>query len=452
MELRRTVQVKLDVDGSDEERLRETFRAFREACQYTVDYAWNNRTDGGHIDTRKTWLHEQTYDDIKEQTGLNTGLIQKARDYAVDSLQQVINRWKEGEQATKPTFQSWFVAYDYRTVTYTDEGCTLATVDGRVQADFVIDETGDNPQTEYLSEEWGRKEATLHHRGGDYYLHISVVKEEDVGETESGTSRSGSFDGSQIEDLRTVLGVDLNSTGSFAVTSTGRFVGSSDHINHERDEYESRRASLQRNGSRRAHEVIERMGDRFSQWSNQKYHKWANEIVEEAVRYDCSTIVFEELDGIRERISNNKEFQQWAFNQFVAFVEYKAEEYGVSVESVNPEYTSQTCSRCGHTDRSNRRTKHDFECRECGYSVDADYNASKNVGLRYVTKQSFADVCESNDSQHVRRVQKSQDGRATCQLALKSGTLKPSEGSSSTERLEVEYMDKPHSQRAFGNL
>jgi IS605 OrfB family transposase len=415
MELRRTVQVKLDVDGSDEERLRDTFRAFQEACQYTVDYAWNNRTDDSHIDTRKTWLHEQTYDDIKERTGLNTGLIQKARDYAVDSLQQVISRWKEGEQATKPTFQSWFVAYDYRTITYTDEGCSLATVDGRVQADFLIDETGDNPQTEYLSEEWERREATLHHRDGDYYLHISVLKEEDVGETESGT----------------VLGVDLNSTGSFAATSTGMFVGSSDYINHERDEYESRRASLQRNGSRRAHEVIERIGDRFSRWSNQKLHEWANEVVEEAVRYDCSTIVFEELDGIRERISNNKEFQQWAFNQFVAFVEYKAEEYGVSVESVNPEYTSQTCSRCGHTDRSNRRTKHDFECRECGYSVDADYNASKNVGLRYV-----------------RRVQKPDDGRATCQLALKSGTLKPSEGNSSTERLEVEYMDKPRPQRA----
>lgn len=136
--------------------------------------------------------------------------------------------------------------------------------------------------------------------------------------------------------------------------------------------------------------------------------------------------MFEKLDGIRKRISNNKEYQQWAFNQFTAFAEYKAEEHGVSVESVNPEYTSQTCSRCGHTNRSNRRTKHDFQCRECEYLVDADYNASKNVGLRYV-----------------RRVQKPQDGRATCQLALKSGTLKPSEGSSSTERLEVEYMDKP---------
>jgi len=415
MELWRTVQVKLNVDESDEERLRETFRAFREACQYTVDYAWNNRTDEGQVDTRKMWLHKQTYGDIKEKTGLNTGLIQKARDYAVDALEQVISRWKEGEKATKPIFESWFVAYDHRTITYTDEGCTLATTDGRVQADFVIDETGDNPQTEYLPDEWERKEATLHHRDDDYYLHISVVKDEDVGETENGT----------------VLGVDLNSTGSFAVTSTGNFVGSSDHINHERDEYEKLRASLQQNGSRHAHETIERIGDRFSRWSEQKLHEWANEVVQEARRYDCSTIVFEELDGIRKRISNNKEFQQWAFNQFVAFVEYKAEEYGITVESVNPEYTSQTCSQCGHTERSNRKTKHDFECRECGYSVDADYNASKNVGLRYV-----------------RRVQKSQDGRATCQLALKSGTLKPSEGSSSTERLEVEYMDKPRPQQA----
>lgn len=146
MELQRTVQVKLDVDDFDDGHLRETFRAFQEACQYTVDYAWNNRTYDGHIDTRKTWLHEQTYDDIKEKTGPNTGLIQKARDYAVDSLKQVISQWKEGEQATKPTYQSWFVAHDCRTVTYTNDSCTLTTVDGRVQADFVIDEKDTTPR------------------------------------------------------------------------------------------------------------------------------------------------------------------------------------------------------------------------------------------------------------------------------------------------------------------
>nr|WP_328766906.1 hypothetical protein [Halomicroarcula nitratireducens] len=37
---------------------------------------------------------------------------------------------------------------------------------------------------------------------------------------------------------RTVLGVDLNVGGSFAVTSTGAFIGNADEMNHRRREYE----------------------------------------------------------------------------------------------------------------------------------------------------------------------------------------------------------------------
>ncbi len=74
---------------------------------------------------------------------------------------------------------------------------------------------------------------------------------------------------------------------------------------------------------------------------------------------------------------------------------------------VDPSYTSQRCSRCGHTSRGSR-SKQNFKCEECGYRVDSDYNVSKNIGMGAI----FGG-------------QKSQSGVGDGQLALKSGVLKP---------------------------
>ncbi|MEI7646597.1 MAG: zinc ribbon domain-containing protein [Chloroflexales bacterium] len=39
----------------------------------------------------------------------------------------------------------------------------------------------------------------------------------------------------------------------------------------------------------------------------------------------------------------------------------------------------QRCSRCGHTERANRRTQADFCCVVCGHAAPADYNAAINI-------------------------------------------------------------------------
>lgn len=76
-----------------------------------------------------------------------------------------------------------------------------------------------------------------------------------------------------------------------------------------------------------------------------------------------------------------KKFHTWAFNQLVEYIEYKAEAVGIDVTQVPPQYTSQRCSKCGHTARNNRPTQADFSCQNRGYEVHADYNAAKNVGF-----------------------------------------------------------------------
>jgi transposase len=49
------------------------------------------------------------------------------------------------------------------------------------------------------------------------------------------------------------------------------------------------------------------------------------------------------------------------------------------VERVNPAYTSQTCSVCGHCASENRESQAVFRCVACGHRANADLNAALNI-------------------------------------------------------------------------
>lgn len=56
------------------------------------------------------------------------------------------------------------------------------------------------------------------------------------------------------------------------------------------------------------------------------------------------------------------------------------------VERVNPAYTSQRCSACGHTSRENRESQALFLCAACGYEDNADVNAAKNIAAGHAVR------------------------------------------------------------------
>jgi len=60
-------------------------------------------------------------------------------------------------------------------------------------------------------------------------------------------------------------------------------------------------------------------------------------------------------------------------------IESVAEKFGSVVLKVNPKFTSQTCSNCGHCEKENRN-KERFLCLNCGFLADADVQASINIG------------------------------------------------------------------------
>jgi putative transposase len=54
-------------------------------------------------------------------------------------------------------------------------------------------------------------------------------------------------------------------------------------------------------------------------------------------------------------------------------------EYKTNLVRVPPQYTSQTCSVCGHVSKENRKSQSEFECVNCGHKENADFNAAKNI-------------------------------------------------------------------------
>src|SRR5690606_39869347 len=90
--------------------------------------------------------------------------------------------------------------------------------------------------------------------------------------------------------------------------------------------------------------------------------------------------------GIRERVRLRKPqrvtLHSWSFRQLGAFVGYKAARSGVAVIAVDPSYTSQQCSHCGHVDKNNRTSQETFACTSCGFAEHADVNAARNIASR----------------------------------------------------------------------
>ncbi len=75
-----------------------------------------------------------------------------------------------------------------------------------------------------------------------------------------------------------------------------------------------------------------------------------------------------------------------AYYQFKQELEVEALWNGKLLYIINPRYTSQQCLRCGHINKLNRITQRQFKCIKCKFEMNADFNASANIALRFATK------------------------------------------------------------------
>ena len=178
------------------------------------------------------------------------------------------------------------------------------------------------------------------------------------------------------------IGVDRGQTVPLvAATPDGPVVfWKAKKIRHVRRVFAKRRQKLQAKGKHRAVKKLESKERRIVTHIN---HCISKELVAMAKRYHAG-IRFEDLSGIRASTKQRKDVKSdtgqnldhWPFYQLETFVRYKALAAGVAVDTVRPHYTSQTCHRCGAT---NKRHKHAYVCTRCGYKAHADANAAMNI-------------------------------------------------------------------------
>jgi transposase len=78
----------------------------------------------------------------------------------------------------------------------------------------------------------------------------------------------------------------------------------------------------------------------------------------------------------RAKARLNRGIRANGWSALVRRLEHKA---AGRVEKVNPAYTSQTCSVCGHRAPENRKSQAVFRCAACGHQANADVNAAVNI-------------------------------------------------------------------------
>jgi len=375
----RTVSIKMDI-GNHEAALQETQKRFNEAATWIASVCWDERI------TNTNTAHHRVYAETRSRFGLGAQLAVCARAKAMEAIKAVrvqeserMARWRAAEAhrkhkgkksmpapepATCPQFGTRAsIRYDARTYRLLSlDRVSLNTTRGRVICRLIL---GKRQHDMLVDPAWENGGAEVVWRDGVYYLNVTQTCEAPP----------------QIEPSDTI-GVDLG-IASIATDSTGQhFTG--EQVRAKRSHFVARRAALQRVGTRSAKRRLKQMSRREHRYMQDVNHTIAKTLVQKAV-VSRKALALEDLTGIREQVTvrreNRYERHSWAFYQLSRFIAYKAAWAGIEVRFIDPAYTSQTCSRCGHCEKANRQTQASFLCKQCGFCCNADLNAAVNISL-----------------------------------------------------------------------
>jgi putative transposase len=97
--------------------------------------------------------------------------------------------------------------------------------------------------------------------------------------------------------------------------------------------------------------------------------------------------------NVRQKSGLNRAILDQGWGTFRRLIEYKELWRGGMAVFVDPAYTSQECSVCGHVSSENRPSQELFYCQRCGHTSNADENAARVV-LSRVGHTPYA--CELN--------------------------------------------------------
>ena len=176
-----------------------------------------------------------------------------------------------------------------------------------------------------------------------------------------------------------VVGIDVG-LEKFATLSNGEQIANPRFFRQEEKELakaQRKLAKAEKGTPERAQarKVVARVHERI----RFKRHDFAHQLARRLVNH-YGLIAVEDLtiNGMVHNHRLAKSIHDAAWSQFRHVLSYKAEEAGRILIAVNPAYTSQDCSQCGHRLRKAlSQRKHVCPC--CGLILDRDENAARNI-------------------------------------------------------------------------
>ena len=187
---------------------------------------------------------------------------------------------------------------------------------------------------------------------------------------------------SKKTDTNSAVGIDVG-LNSFAVTSDGQAIANQRFFRKE----EKTLAKAQRKWDavkkrpktdavrEKRRKVIARVHERI----RNKRHNFAHQESRKMVnRHSFIAVEKLKVKKMQKNRRLSKSIADVAWSLFRHCLEYKAEEAGIGFKAVDPEYTSQDCSACGHREKK-KLSERVHHCKKCGYTADRDLNAAINI-------------------------------------------------------------------------
>jgi IS605 OrfB family transposase len=358
--MQRTIRIQLQPSPAQATALAQTSRQFTTAFNLFVELGWVNGVSNA------TKLHFLAYYPVRDALpDLNSNLTNTARAKAAEALRSAFALRKDQQRkVSMPRSLVCPPRYNIHTyrVDWESQTVRLSLVGGRQTIRFRVPDYA----AKYAG--YAVDTADLTFRDGQWWLHVVVT-----------------VPAPSVEPSDQLVGVDLGINRP-AVTSNHRFLGKRAWKAIEGRYFKSIRA-LQKKGTKSAKRHLRKLKRRRARFRKNADHVLSKQIV--AAAEPGATIVLENLKDIRKRMKAKRRSQtkrrlhSWPFASLKAKIEYKAEERGCTVVAVDPRHTSQACSRCGHSARNNRRSQSIFICRQCGYHLNADLNAARNIAAKY---------------------------------------------------------------------
>ena len=365
MKLIRTAKIKINMTV---EQALPTLQAYTNAFNFVCQEGFRAKDKNG------VSLHKKTYQIVRKDFHLPSQLAISSRMRATEALASAFTKTKYKKYGSQPKSKLCSVRYDKNSYSLFIKKniVSLLTISGRKKYNLII--------PKYFQEQfatWKSCSADLCINNKKVYLHIVFEKEN------NDTVSTGKL-----------IGIDRG-INNLAVVSNNKFFGGG-IIKKQITKYQRLRSSLQSKGTKSAKRHLKKLNNKEKRFRADINHKISKNIIQSINPGD--TIVLEELTGIRNKRLRKKQrtlINNWSFFQLGQFITYKAMFKGVDVKYIDARYTSQRCSKCGHTCRSNRK-QHSFECKECGFKLNADLNASRNICNKHLDSYKLSDRVDVN--------------------------------------------------------